>query len=154
MNYGRGTTEYTEGTEVHGKARNEDGFMELRLKVVAGVCLAIIAAVVLAWVASEANGRHLGRAVESAKQQAKASDEAATVAESAAGEYRKKIEYLENELAAIGQIARRQDEELEKIGGDVNTARRDVERARSIRAIDATADELCRKLAELGHGCQ
>ena len=127
--------------------------MELRVKVIAGICLAIFVAVVLAWVVSEAKLRRVEKVVESAKQQARVSDEAAAVAESEAGEYRKKIEYLEGELAAIGRIARRQDEELEKIGSDVNAARRDVERARSIRAIDATADELCEKLAELGHPC-
>ena len=93
------------------------------------------------------------RIVDSAKQQAKASEEAAVAAESAAGEYRKKIGHLEAELEAISGIARRQDEELEKIGGDVGAARRDVERARSVRAIGATADELCAKLAELGHPC-
>ena len=128
--------------------------MELRVKVIAGICLAIFVAVVLAWVVSEAKLRRVEKVVESAKQQARVSDEAAAVAESEAGEYRKKIEYLEGELAAIGRIARRQDEELEKIGSDVNAARRDVERARSIRAIDATANELCAKLADLGHGCQ
>ena len=127
--------------------------MELRSKMIAGICLAIFVAVVLAWAVSDAKLRRMEMVVESAKRQARVSEEEAAAAESAAGEYRKKIEYLEGELAAIGQIARRQDEELEKIGGDVNAARRDVERARSIRAIDATADELCAKLAELGHGC-
>jgi uncharacterized membrane protein YqiK len=76
------------------------------------------------------------------------------VAEAKAGEYVKKIEYLEGELAAIGQIARRQDEELKAISGDVGTARRDVERARRIRAIDTTTDELCARLAALGHACE
>ncbi len=128
--------------------------MELRVKVVAGICLAVFVAVVLVWVVSEVKLRRMTRAVDAAKQQARVSEAAAATAESAAGEYRKKIEYLESELAAIGQIARRQDEELGKIGGDVSSARRDVERARSIRAIDATADELCSKLAELGHGCR
>ena len=127
--------------------------MELKVKVIGGICLVTFVAVVLAWVVSGAKLRRMERVVESAKQRARVSEEAGAAAESAAGEYRKKIEYLEGELAAIGQIARRQDEELEKIGGDVNAARRDVERARSIRAIDATADELCTKLAELGHPC-
>ena len=128
--------------------------MELKVKVIAGICLAVSVAVVLAWVVSEAKLRRMERVVESAMQRARVSDEATAVAESEAGEYRKKIEYLEGELAAIGRIARRQDAELEKIVSDVNAARRDVERARSIRAIDATANELCAKLADLGHGCQ
>ena len=128
--------------------------MELKVKVIGGICLAIFVAVVLAWAVSEARLRRMERGVDAAKQQAMSTEEAANVAEASAGEYKKKIEYLESELAAIGQIARRQDEELEKIGGDVNAARSNVERARSIRAIDANANELCAKLAALGHGCQ
>ena len=127
--------------------------MELKVKVIAGICLAIFVTVVLAWAVSEARLRRMERVVDAAKQQAMSSEEAANLAEVSAGKYKKKIEYLESELAAIGQIARRQDEELEKIGGDINAARHDVERARGIRAIDANADELCAKLAELGHGC-
>jgi predicted RNase H-like nuclease (RuvC/YqgF family) len=68
--------------------------------------------------------------------------------------YKAKTEYLEGQLAEIREIARRQDEELEKLDASVGNARRDVERARSIRSIDADVDELCRKLAELGHGCR
>lgn len=121
--------------------------------------MAVIAAIVIFtfvtinWLHSEVKIGRMERTVEAARQQAKASDVKAAAAESAAHEYERKIEYLEGEFAAIGRIARRQDEELEKIGGDVGGARRDVERARSIRAIDATADELCAKLAELGHPC-
>ena len=126
----------------------------MKVKVIAGICLAVSVAAVLAWGVSEAKLRRMERVVESAKQRARVSEEAAAAAEGAAGEYKKKIEYLVGELAAIGRIARRQDEELEKIGGDVNAARRDVERARSIRAIGATAGELCAKLGELGHPCR
>ena len=128
--------------------------MELKVRMLAAVGLVIVVSAMLTWMYSEAKVRRIERVVESARQQARLSEEKATIAENAAGEYKKKIEYLETELAAIGQIARRQDEELGKINGDVNAARRDVERARSVRAIDATADELCAKLAELGHGCQ
>ena len=110
-------------------------------------------ALFVSWIYSETKVRRLERVVESAKRQARADEEAASAAESAAGEYKKKIEYLEAEIDAISGIARRQDEELGKINGDVGAAKRDVERARSIRAIDTTADELCAKLAELGHPC-
>ena len=127
--------------------------MDLKLKFIGALGLVIVVSVVGAWVYSEAKIRRLEGVVDAAKQRAKASEEAAVAAERAAGEYRKKIEHLETELAAIGGIARRQDEELEKINGDVGAARRDVERARSARAIGATADELCAKLAELGHPC-
>ena len=126
----------------------------MRMKLIAGAVVALLVLVFVSWMYSEAKVRRLERVIDSAKQQARTSEEAAVAAESAAGEYRKKIEYLETELAAIGSIARRQDEELGKIGGDVGAARRGVERARSVRAIGATADELCSKLAELGHPCQ
>ena len=122
--------------------------------MVVGVVGVAVALALIGWLYSEAKIRRLERVVETVEQQAKASEETAVAAENAAGEYRKKIEFLETELAAIGAIARRQDEELERIGGDVGAARRNVERARSVRAIGATADELCAKLAELGHPCQ
>ena len=97
--------------------------------------------------------RTLERRVEAARQEAEVMEKQSQIAEAKAREYVRKIEYLEGELTAIGQIARRQDEELKAISGDVGNARRDVERARSIRAIDATTDELCARLAKLGHAC-
>lgn len=126
----------------------------MKLKLVFGAAALIFVSMLVAWVFSEAQLRRMERGVELAKQQAEANEEAAAAAEVAAAEYKKKIEHLEMELAAISVIARRQDEELGKINVDVGGARRDVERARSVRAIDATADELCTKLAELGHPCQ
>lgn len=128
--------------------------MSMKLKLVFGAAALIFVSMLVAWVFSEAQLRRMERGVELAKQQAEANEEAAAAAEVAAAEYKKKIEHLEMELAAISVIARRQDEELGKINVDVGGARRDVERARSVRAIDATADELCTKLAELGHPCQ
>ena len=128
--------------------------MNLRMKLIAAAVGALLVLVFVSWMYSEAKVRRMERVVDSAKQQADASEEAAAAAEGAAVEYRKKIEHLEAEIEAIGGIARRQDEELGKIGGDVGAARRDVERARSIRAIGATAGELCAKLAELGHPCR
>ena len=125
----------------------------MKWKLAASVGALLIGFVVISWTLAEAKVRKLEGRVAEAKQQAGIRERESFAAESAAAEYRRKIEYLESELAAIGQIARRQDEELEKMGVDVGAARRDVERAQSIRAIDATADELCSKLAELGHGC-
>jgi hypothetical protein len=142
------------GRRRHGKRWElGGGNVEMKVKLIAGVVAIVVIGFAVTALIGDVRVRRMERVVDSAKQQARVSEESAEAAESLAGEYRKKIEYLEGELAAIGQIARRQDEELEKIGGDVNSARRDVERARSIRAIDATADELCAKLAELGHGC-
>jgi len=126
----------------------------LRMKLIAWAIGTLLVLVFVSWMYSEAKIRRMERVVDSAKQEARASEESAAVAEIAAGEYRKKIEHLETEIEAIGTIARRQDDELGKIGGDVGAARRDVERARSIRAVGATAGELCAKLAELGHPCR
>ena len=128
--------------------------MDLKVKLIIGAVAVVVMAVIVTALIGDLQLRRMERVVDAARQQARLSEEAASAAEKAAGEFKKKIEYLETELAAIGQIARRQDEQLEKIGGDVGAARRDVERARNVRAIDATADELCAKLAELGHGCQ
>ena len=125
--------------------------MQMKLMMAAVGLLAF--ALFVSWIYSETKVRRLERVVESAERQARADEEAASAAESAAGEYGKKIEYLEAEIDAISGIARRQNEDLGKINGDVGAAKRDVERARSIRAIDTTADELCSKLAELGHPC-
>jgi hypothetical protein len=128
--------------------------MTTQMKLVFGGAAGLVLAIVIASVVWNARLRSLERAVDAAKQQAKANEEAAVSAEVSAAEHVKKIEYLENELAGIGRIARRQDEEIEKIGVDVGGARRDVERARGVRAIDASIEELCGKLAELGHPCR
>ena len=125
----------------------------MKTKLIFGFVAARVVLFVFVWIFSEVRIRRLEGSVEKAEQQARVSEESAVAAEAAAGEYRKKVEYLEAEIAGIGEIARRQDAELEQIGSDVGVARRDVERARSVRAIDATADELCAKLAKLGHGC-
>ena len=132
---------------------DEEKIMNLKLKLIAAAAAAVILAIAVGWMRSEAGLRRMERAVESARQQARASEEAARAAEMSAAEYKRKIEHLEGEIDAIGRIARRQDEELEKIDADVGGARRDVLRARSVRSIDANADELCGKLAELGHPC-
>ena len=132
---------------------DEEKIMNLKLKLIAAAAAAVILAIAVGWMRSEAGLRRMERAVESARQQANANEEAARAAEMSAAEYKRKIEHLEGEIDAIGRIARRQDEELEKIDADVGGARRDVLRARSVRSIDANADELCGKLAELGHPC-
>jgi len=127
--------------------------MTTQMKLIFSGAAGLVLVIGIASMVSNARLRSMERAVDAAKEQAAANEEAAAAAEVLAAEHVKKIEYLENELAGIGRIARRQDEEIEKIGGDVGGARRDVERARSVRAIDASIEELCRKLAELGHPC-
>ena len=71
-----------------------------------------------------------------------------------AAEYKAKTEYLEQQIAEINAIATKQNEELEKLSKTTDSARRDVERARNIRSVAATADQLCAKLADLGHPCE
>ncbi len=106
------------------------------------------------WAWSNYNISKLERAVETAKTEAAAKQAAADEKEKEAAAYRKKIEYLEANLAEIKSIARKQDEELEKLNANSAGARGRVERARRVRAIAATADELCERLEELGHPCE
>lgn len=91
-----------------------------------------------------------------AKQEATAKTLAETAAakEAEARRYVEKIAYLETKLTEINDIARRQNEEIEKAETVVRDARDNVHRVRGIRSIAVTADELCRKLAEAGHPCE
>ncbi len=96
----------------------------------------------------------LEAAADEAKQAAEASRRIAERSEIAAAEYRQKNDYLEGQLTELRSIARRQDEELEKLSVNRTRVRADAGRARNTRTIAATADELCAKLAGLGHACR
>jgi uncharacterized protein (UPF0335 family) len=128
--------------------------MTIQTKLIIGGAAAIIVGLAITTLISNHQLRTLERRVETAQEKADAMEQRSHIAEAKAGEYIKKIEYLEGELAAIASVARRQDEELKAISGDVGAARRDVERARRIRAIDTTTDQLCARLASLGHACK
>ena len=91
--------------------------------------------------------------VESAKTATADLQRSAVQKEKEAQGYRAKIEYLEQKLNEIQNLATKQDEELEKLTTHTGDARSDIERARRIRAIATTTEELCRKLAEVGHPC-
>lgn len=93
--------------------------------------------------------RTAGTSAERAKQLEREADEM----ERASGQSLQKIEYLETKIAEIGAVARSQDEEIKELRNITRGARADVERARRVRAITANADELCERLAELGHAC-
>jgi uncharacterized protein HemX len=95
----------------------------------------------------------LEREAETAKAKAVTQQEAAAAAEHSAAEYRQKIEYLESTLAELTQLAKRQDEELEKLDVNTSGARGDVRHARGVPSIAVTNEELCRKLADVGHPC-
>jgi predicted RNase H-like nuclease (RuvC/YqgF family) len=96
----------------------------------------------------------LERAADEAKQKAAFQEDRANELDASARKYEEKIAYLEANLAELQSLARKQDEELKSIETNTGNARRDVERARRVRAAAATAEDVCRKLAELGHGCQ
>ena len=95
----------------------------------------------------------LERGTEAAKQRADSLEADAARHERLAAEYKAKIEYLDARINDISAEARKQDEELRKIETDADAARGRVERARRLRSIGSSAEELCRKLAELGHPC-
>jgi uncharacterized coiled-coil protein SlyX len=97
--------------------------------------------------------KEMERTVAVAKERADAVEHTAADKEQKTAEYKAKIEYLENKLVEISATARRQDEELESLSANTTNARNDVDRARRVRSVAATADELCAKLEELGHPC-
>ena len=129
--------------------------MTLQTKIYIGLAVAAIFAIGIIGVTAWSNHRisTLDGAVEAAKKKTETAEKLADQREIEAAGYRHKIEFLESQLTEIQTIARKQDEELEKHFTNTRNARADVERAKRIRTIDANAAELCRKLAELGHGC-
>ena len=97
--------------------------------------------------------RKLESAAANAKQKADTQESRANELEMQSRVYEEKIAYLETNLAGLKTLAKKQDEELKNIETTTGRARADVERARRISSAAATAEEVCRKLAELGHGC-
>ena len=98
--------------------------------------------------------RKLETTAENAIRNAEVHEQKANELEAAARKYEEKIAYLETNLAELQTLARKQDEELKSIETNTGNARRDVEHARRVRSAAATAEDVCRKLAELGHPCQ
>jgi hypothetical protein len=92
--------------------------------------------------------------VATARERSDLTQKSAGDTEIQAAAYKAKIEYLESKLAEVSATARRQDEELQKLESSTNAARDDVGRARRIRSIATTTDQLCGKLEELGHSCR
>ena len=91
--------------------------------------------------------------VESAKSLAAEKQTAADQLEQQANQYKAKNEYLEQQLADLRATAKKQDEELGSLSKTTNSARADVDRARRVRSVSPTADQLCAKLAEINHPC-
>ena len=117
----------------------------------------IAAAVITIFIATHLWSNHkiasLERDVETAKAAAAEKQIAAAQLEQQAVQYKAKTQYLEQQIAQINAIATKQNEELEKLSKTTDSARRDVERTRNIRSVAATADQLCARLADLGHPC-
>ena len=123
-----------------------------------GIATAIGAVVAIGilsgWVWSGYKTAKLEHTVDAARAEADAKTKAADETEKRSAEFAAKTEYLEQKLAEIQAIARKQDEELEKLNTNTADARNAAERARSVRSIASTTNELCQRLAEVGHGCQ
>lgn len=99
--------------------------------------------------------RKLEREVTAAKDNAKRWEDTAAKREIEAAQFKEKIEFLESNLVENQKIARTQDEKLEKAAGVTSRARADVRRAAGVQSIpDTDTNDLCTKLAELGHGCE
>ena len=96
----------------------------------------------------------LERTVDSAKADAETLEQTAQRNEADAAAYRQKIAYLERQLDEFRDIARKQDEKLEKSNSNVRAARSDADRARRTSVGPTDAVKLCAKLAELGHPCE
>ena len=124
---------------------------KIKIYIAIGTALFLIIAGYSFW--SSIQMRRLERAANDAKTIAAERQQRADELEDASRKYEEKIAYLEVNLAELETLARKQDEELKTIESTTGNARRDVERARRIRSAAATAEELCRKLAEVGHGC-
>ena len=122
-------------------------------KIYMSAAAALLFAVTITWLWSNHRIARLEREVSNTKAVADEKQRLASQRETEAAEYKQKIEYLETEIAGIGRLARKQDEELKKIGGDIGDARRVVERAKRIRSVSTNTAELCGKLEELGYPC-
>jgi predicted nucleic acid-binding Zn-ribbon protein len=122
--------------------------------VAAVIAALLVATIALASAISNARTARLEREVEAARAKAETLAKAAEQNETKAAAYKEKIEYLERNLSEIRSIAKKQDEELEIYNRDVSVARDRFDLAKRVRSIAATADELCTKLAELGHPCE
>ena len=128
--------------------------MKMNLKIyLAGAGLVALAIFVAAGLWSDHKIAVLEHEVESAKTLAAEKQTAADRLEQQSDQYRAKNEYLEQQLAALQARAKKQDEELQSLSKTTNAARADVDRARRVRSVSTTADQLCAKLAEINHPC-
>lgn len=130
--------------------------MTLQNKIYITISLAalLIISIAIGSAVSHFRTNRLEKDVTTAKRNAYEIELQATESEQRAAQYKEKIEYLETQLEVIRAIARKQDEELEKLESSTRAARADVEHSRRVRSINTNAAELCAKLAELGYPCE
>lgn len=121
---------------------------------IAAAAATLVAITLLSYAWSDQRIAKLESQIADAKADAYEKQQIAAAKEREAAEYKQKIEYLETKLTEVKQLSKKQDEELEKRKLNSRTARRNVDTASRTRTITATVDELCRKLAELGHACE
>jgi uncharacterized protein HemX len=120
-----------------------------------GAAIVIVLIVsVISWLSSNHKLAKLEREVGDAKAAALEKQQLADEKEKQAAEYKAKIDYLEQQTDELRAARQKQDEELKRLSANVDNARRDVSRTRVTSSKPATADELCAKLAELGHPCE
>lgn len=129
--------------------------MKTHIKIHIAIALAAILTIaIFIYVLSNIRIANLESEVAKAKQIATQKQQTAAERELEAAEYKQKIEYLETKIDEINQLARKQDEELEKLNLNSRNTRSDADAARRTRTVAATNAELCQKLAELGHPCE
>src|SRR6478735_12046690 len=121
--------------------------MNPRTQIYIAAIAIIVIACVTSWLWSNHKIASLEREVGDAKAAAIEKQQLADEKEKQAGEYKAKIDYLEQQTDALRAARQKQDEELKKLSANTDNARRDVSRTRVTSSKPATTDELCAKLA-------
>lgn len=127
--------------------------MNSKIKIYIGLALGVLLIAIIASLWSSHRMTKIETDAAKVKAAAERTETGAREIEQRAAEYKRKIEYLEGELSALRLIASEQNEQLKLIRNETNSARVDVDRARAVKRVASTSDELCAKLAELGHPC-
>lgn len=127
--------------------------MDTKKIIYIGVAVAVLGILAAAaW--SERKISRLEAAVADAKAAAEVLQQSAATKEIEAAGYKQKAAYLESEIDKLQQISRKQNEKLSIQNTNTRRARTDAIRARGERPNDIDREELCQKLAKLGHECE
>jgi hypothetical protein len=128
--------------------------MNLRTEIYLAAAAILLIACVTGWLWSNHKIAQLEREVGDANIAAQEKQRIADEREQQSNEYKAKIDYLERQTDVLRSLTKQQDEELKKLSADTDNARANVRRTRVPSPKPATVDELCAKLADLGHPCQ